>query len=197
MDDTNTKLLAELGARLSESAVRNTAGAISDKISSIKTKRDDKQAIRELENIVNSLLDDKNELVRIAQAYEQELVSQKISDEDITYITNTLVPLIERLINSIEDEDERTKNQVYIDTIKSIVSKEMITVLQLVGFNFKQAIGEPLTTLIRSMIESKTPTNDMEQRKLSTINSNLSIEISRDKEAYGRLMKLIGRSNEL
>ena len=77
MDDTNAKLLAELGTKLAESAVRNTAGAISDKISSIKSKRDDKQTIRELEGIVNSLLDDKSELVRIAQAYEQELVSQK------------------------------------------------------------------------------------------------------------------------
>lgn len=197
MDDTNAKLLAELGVRLTESAVRNTAGAISDKISSIKAKRDDKQTIRELEDIVNNLLDDKSELVRIAQAYEQELVSQKISDEDITYITDTLVPLIEKFIDSIEDEDERAKSQTYIDTIKNIVSKEMITVLQLVGFNFKQAIGEPLTILIKRMIESKTPANDAEQRRLSTLNSNLSIEISKDKEAYERLMVLIGRGNEV
>ncbi len=197
MDDTNAKLLAELGVRLTESAVRNTAGAISDKISSIKAKRDDKQTIRELEDIVNNLLDDKSELVRIAQAYEQELVSQKISDEDIAYITDTLVPLIEKFIDSIEDEDERAKSQAYIDTIKNIVSQEMITVLQLVGFNFKQAIGEPLTVLIKRMIESKTPTNDAEQRRLSTLNSNLSIEISKDKEAYERLMVLIGRGNEV
>ena len=192
MDDTNTKLLAELGAKIAESAVRNTAGAISDKISSIKAKRDDKQTIRELEDI-----DDKNELVRIAHAYEQELISQKISDEDIAYITNTLVPLIEKLIDGIEDENERAKSQAYINTIKNIVSKEMITVLQLVGFNFKQAVGEPLTTLIKRVIESKIPINDIELRRLSVLNSNLSIEISRDKEAYERLMRLIDRGDEL
>lgn len=197
MDDTNTKLLAELGAKIAESTVRNTAGAISDKISSIKAKRDDKQTIRELEDIVNNLLDDKNELVRIAHAYEQELISQKISDEDIAYITNTLVPLIEKLIDGIEDENERVKSQAYINTIKNIVSKEMITVLQLVGFNFKQAVGEPLTTLIKCVIESKIPINDIELRRLSVLNSNLSIEISRDKEAYERLMRLIDRGDEL
>ena len=197
MDDTNTKLLAELGAKIAESAVRNTAGAISDKISSIKAKRDDKQTIRELEDIVNNLLDDKNELVRIAHAYEQELISQKISDEDIAYITNTLVPLIEKLIDGIEDENERAKSQAYINTIKNLVSKEMITVLQLVGFNFKQAVGEPLTTLIKRVIESKIPINDIELRRLSVLNSNLSIEISRDKEAYERLMRLIDRGDEL
>ena len=193
MDDANAKLLAELGVKLTESAVRNTAGAISDKISSIKAKRDDKQTIRELEDIVNNLLDDKSELIRIAQAYEQELVSQKISDEDITYITDTLVPLIEKFVGGIEDEAERAKNQAYLDTIKSVVSKEMITVMQLVGFNFKQAVGEPLTLLIRRLIESKTPINDAELKRLNVINSNLSIEVAKDEAATNRLMKLLGR----
>jgi|JI10StandDraft_1071094.scaffolds.fasta_scaffold47506_3 DUF438 domain-containing protein len=193
MDDANAKLLAELGVKLTESAVRNTAGAISDKISSIKAKRDDKQTIRELEDIVNNLLDDKSELVRIAQAYEQELVSQKISDEDITYITDTLVPLIEKFVGGIEDGAERAKNQAYLDTIKSVVSKEMITVMQLVGFNFKQAVGEPLTLLIRRLIESKMPINDAELKRLNVINSNLSIEVAKDEAATNRLMKLLGR----
>ncbi len=193
MDDASAKLLAELGVKLTESAVRNTAGAISDKISSIKAKRDDKQTIRELEDIVNNLLDDKSELIRIAQAYEQELVSQKISDEDITYITDTLVPLIEKFVGGIEDEAERAKNQAYLDTIKSVVSKEMITVMQLVGFNFKQAVGEPLTLLIRRLIESKTPINDAELKRLNVINSNLSIEVAKDEAATNRLMKLLGR----
>ncbi len=193
MDEANTKLLAELGVKLTESAVRNTAGAISDKISSIKAKRDDKQTIRELEDIVNNLLDDKNELVRIAQAYEQELVSQKISDEDIEYITTTLIPLTEKFIEKTEDETERAKNQENLDIIKAVLSKETITVMQLIGFNFKQAIGEPLTSLIRRLIESKMPINDAELKRLNVINSNLSIEIAKDEAATNRLMKLLGR----
>lgn len=187
------QMLADLGVKLTESAVRNTAGAVIDKISAIKAKRDDKQTIQELEDIINNLLDDKNELVRIAQAYEQELVSQKISDSDITYITDTLVPLIEKFIDKIENEDEKAKNQEYLDIVKSVVSKEMITVMQLIGFNFKQAIGEPLTTLIGKMIQSKMPIEDAELKKLNVINSNLSIEISKDEAGYHRLMKLIGR----
>lgn len=194
MDEANTKLLAELGVKLTESAVRNTAGAISDKISSIKAKRDDKQTIRELEDIVNNLLDDKSELVRIAQAYEQELVSQKISDEDIEYITTTLIPLAETFIEKTEDEQERAKNQENLDMVKAVLSKETITVMQLIGFNFKQAIGEPLTSLIRRLIESKMPINDAELKRLNVINSNLSIEVAKDEAATNRLMKLLGRS---
>ncbi|MFH4338650.1 hypothetical protein WAJ35_25055, partial [Acinetobacter baumannii] len=44
-----------------------------------------------------------------------------------------------------------------LDMIKPLLSKEMFNILQLLGFNFKQAIGEPLTVLIRGMISSKTP----------------------------------------
>lgn len=187
------QMLADLGVKLAESTVRNTAGAVIDKVSWVKAKRDDKQTIRELEDIINNLLDDKSELVRIAQAYEQELVSQKISDDDIMYITDALVPLIEKFIEKIEDEDEKAKSQGYLDIIKSVVSKEMITVMQLIGFNFKRALGEPLTILIQRMIEVKTPINDLELKRLNVINSNLSIEVSKDAEATARLIKLLGR----
>lgn len=194
MDEENAKLLAELGVKLTESAVRNTAGTISDKISSIKAKRDDRQTVRELEDIINTLLDDKSELVRIAQTYEQELVSQKISDEDIEYITTKLIPLTETFIEKTEDEKERAKSQENLDMVKAVLSKETITVMQLIGFNFKKAIGEPLTSLIRRLIESKMPVNDAELKRLNVINSNLSIEIAKDEAATNRLMNLLGRN---
>lgn len=194
MDEANTKLLAELAVKLTESAVRNTAGMVADKITKIKAKRDEKQTIRELEGIVNDLLDDKNELIRIAKTFEQELVSQRISDDDIVYITTTLVPLAEKFVEKTGDEKERTKNQENLDMVKAVLSKETIMVMQLIGFNFKQAIGEPLTSLIRRLIESKMPINDAELKRLNVINSNLSIEIAKDEAATNRLMKLLGRS---
>ncbi|MBH1956566.1 hypothetical protein I8H84_03205 [Candidatus Saccharibacteria bacterium] len=187
------QILADLATKLTESAVRNTAGAVIDKVAAVKAKRDDKQTIRELDDIINSLLDDKGELVRIAQAYEQELVSQKISDSDIEYITNTLVPLIEQFVNNIGDETERAKSQALLSSVKSVISKEMITIMQLVGFNFKQAIGQPLTVLVRKTIESNMPTDDAELKRLNMVNSNLSIELSKDEESFQRFMRLTGR----
>ena len=187
------QILVDLATKLTESAVRNTAGAVIDKVTAVKAKRDDKQTIRELDDIINSLLDDKGELVRIAQAYEQELVSQKISDSDIEYITNTLVPLIEQFVNNIGDETERAKSQALLSSIKSVISKEMITIMQLVGFNFKQAIGQPLTVLVRKTIESNMPTDDAELKRLNMVNSNLSIELSKDEESFQRFMRLTGR----
>lgn len=191
--NSENQILADLATKLTESAVRNTAGAVIDKVTAVKAKRDDKQTVRELDDIINSLLDDKGELVRIAQAYEQELVSQKISDSDIEYITNTLVPLIEQFVNNIGDETERAKSQALLSSVKSVISKEMITIMQLVGFNFKQAIGQPLTVLVRKTIESNMPTDDAELKRLNMVNSNLSIELSKDEESFQRFMRLTGR----
>ena len=58
---------------------------------------------------------------------------------------------------------EELNNAVKI--LSPLVSKETLTILQLLGFNFKKAIGEPLTSLIREMILTKLPL-DTELQKL-------------------------------
>lgn len=60
---------------------------------------------------------------------------------------------------SMSDTDNKDKIQEQIGAIKSICSKKTINILQILGFNFKKAIGEPLTNLFASLIESKAPNN--------------------------------------
>ena len=71
------QIVTQLGANLIEAAARNGASAINTKIKAAKAKKDAKQTISELEEIIYDLLSDKAEIQGIAQAYEQELVSQK------------------------------------------------------------------------------------------------------------------------
>jgi hypothetical protein len=89
--------LQTLGTQLGEVVVRNTAFAIADKIRAVKARRQDQETIAELEGMVNDLVADKSELVRIANAYEDELVAQRLAKEDIEYISNNLVPLLSQL----------------------------------------------------------------------------------------------------
>ena len=42
-----------------------------------------------------------------------------------------------------------------LEQIKSLLSVETLTIMQLLGFNYKRAIGEPLTLLLQKTIESK------------------------------------------
>ncbi len=86
----NNQIVAQLAANLVEAATRNTASIITNKIAAIKAKKNDKEAIGELEEIISELLSDKAEIQRIAQSYEQELVSQRITEKDIKYITDNL-----------------------------------------------------------------------------------------------------------
>ena len=143
------QIITQFGANLIEAAARNGASIISDKIKTAKTKKDCKETISELEEIIYDLLNDKAEIQRIAQAYEQELVAQKITEEDIEYITNNLIPILSSLLPK--------ENQKQLEQLKSLLSVETLTIMQLIGFNYKQAIGEPLTLLLRKTIESKMP----------------------------------------
>ncbi|NLM03788.1 MAG: hypothetical protein GX214_02075, partial [Clostridiales bacterium] len=51
-----------LGAKLTEIAIRNTTETIINKVSAVKAKKDDKETINVLEEIINDLIKDKNDL---------------------------------------------------------------------------------------------------------------------------------------
>src|SRR5690348_14228256 len=102
IDPHTAQDIADLGARLSEATVRNTAGAIRDKIKALKTKREQKEIIQELEEIISDLIDDKNELKQIAEAYKENFVAQQISQEEIEYITDNIIPVLKDLIEQTE-----------------------------------------------------------------------------------------------
>lgn len=147
--------IVELAAKLTEIAVRNAASIIADKIRVAKARTKASDTIAELEEIVSSLINDKNEVVQIAQAFQQELVAQRISESDIAYVTSNLIPVIEKLAEASDESDGST--QEMIEVLTPLLSEQTFTVLQLLGFNFKQAVGEPLTALIRELIIVNAP----------------------------------------
>lgn len=141
--------LTALGLQLANTAVRNSASTVAARISSARTRKRDQETIAELEDIVNELVADKAELIRIAQAYEEEFVTQRLSPENVEYIIRSIVPVLEGLMAESGDE---AAVQKMMELVKPILSVETLTVLQLVGFNFKRAIGEPLTEVLHQKI---------------------------------------------
>jgi len=83
-----------LGAKLTEIAIRNTTETIINKVSAVKAKKDDKETINVLEEIINDLIKDKNDLVQVSRAYEEEFIMRKISEDDLVYITENLIPVL-------------------------------------------------------------------------------------------------------
>ncbi|MCM0582143.1 hypothetical protein H9L19_06380 [Weissella diestrammenae] len=176
MDPETNKIVAQLA----DITIRNTATIIHDKITASKAKKNDKETIAELTDIISELLSDKQELQRISGYFENELIAQKISDEDLTFIAETVVPTIEKLL---VDSDDMMDN---LNKIKPLLSRSTFNVLQMIGFNFKKGIGEPLTNLLSDAISGiKEKQND----ELSTVIANRDIEyfkLLQDKDAFDR-----------
>ena len=188
--------LQTLATQLADTAIRNTAGSIADRITAAKARKKDQETIAELEEIVYGLLSDKSELVQIAQAFEQELVAQRISDSDIRYISTNFVPLLQRFMESAaaSDDQSATIPQEVIDLIQPLLSVETVTVLQLIGFNFRKAIGEPLTEFVRKLILSKAqvdPAQVIELQRLSLARDAALFEAAQNPEAQERLDNML------
>jgi hypothetical protein len=182
--------LQTLAAQLADTAIRNTAGSIADRITAAKARKKDQETIVELEEIVYGLLSDKSELVQIAQAYEQELVAQRISKADIEYISTNFVPLLQRLIRSTaaSNDQDGAVAQEMIDIIQPLISVETVTVLQLIGFNFRKAIGEPLTEFVSKLILSKAQVDPALPLEIQ----RAYLDIAQNPEAHARLANMLG-----
>ncbi len=188
--------ITDLGVRLGETTVRNTAGVIFARIRTAKAKKNEKETINELDEIINDLIADKNELVQIAETYKQEFVAQRISSKDIEYITNSVIPVLKKLVEQISDNGTSTESanmEKALEVLMPLLSVETLTVLQLLGFNFREAIGEPLTLLLQKFITSKIPVypqNNFENNKILMAFNIELLKVAQDKDATERWERL-------
>lgn len=185
-------IIGELTTQAATIMMQNTASIIAAKVQSIKAKKNDKEAVSELTEIINDLVEDNAQLQSLAQAYRQELVAQQITAEDIEYITDTLIPILEQMMRL----GEKPVPQSTFDVMRQLLSKETLNVLQLLGFNFKQAVGVPLTRLLADYISSQSPMGRQQDMQRDMLALQLKmIELAQDHEAYERYLSLI-RSEE-
>ena len=180
-----------LGTELATIAGKRSVETIFDKIRTLKQKGDKDEIIRNLEEIINDLISDKNQLIQISQAYEENLITQKITQEEIDYIVNSIIPVLEEILKQ-SNQGESEKIQSGLDILKPILSKDIFNIMQILGFNFKQAIGEPLTELVASLIRSKIVATDksLEFQMLAEHRAVECLKICQDEDAYDRFMRM-------
>lgn len=188
-------ILMKQGASLATQVIKNSAQGIHTRIATAKSSRTKDEAISELQEIITELIDERNQLVQITQAFEEKMSMGKMSDEDIEYITEKIVPLLEDLME-LNDNGNASKNRETLELFKPILSKDTFNILQLFGFNFKKALGEPLTDLANKAIKYKTPISNESNVEYNILTRKVELElleISKDEEVYDRYMKLSGR----
>lgn len=120
--------IVELGAQLGILAAKNTASTIYNKISVLKHRREDGKTITEYEEII----------------YE----NINISDEDMEYLHNTLKIVLE----STSPDGKTDEN---LSVALAFLNKDTLKTMQLIGFNYKEGIGRPLTELCEEWIKLK------------------------------------------
>lgn len=176
--DESMQPLVEMGISLTELAVKGTASAVNKKVRAIKDVKDAERLRTTYDALINEVLQEREEAVRIAQAYKSELERIIISDEDIEHLHNTVSNVLEIFkamqLTGVNPADEmalaRVQQQIEtMEQIKNLISVDTLKTMQLLGFNYKAAIGEPLTQIcskaILSLVEKKTTATSNSGRK--------------------------------
>lgn len=145
------KIFAELGVRLTEMAVKGTASIVQKKIKASKDEQNIIALRQNYEEIINELISEREEAILIAQAYKNELEKVVISDDDIEHLHYTVKNFVSLL--SLFGKPNMIDHQTLL-TLQSLISVNTLKAMQLLGFNYKAAIGEPLTQLCAQKITS-------------------------------------------
>lgn len=157
LDPTLGASLVNLAASLTSLVLKGTATAVYSKIESIKNEKNIDKIRNAYDEIVNQLLSEREEALRIAQIYKQELEKVVISDEDIDYLQHTITKILDILkamqpIDNGKGDITNAYNIAAVEGMKNLISKDVLKTMQLLGFNYKAAIGEPLTELCANKI---------------------------------------------
>ena len=153
MDET----IVALNTAFAKSITEITVEKVTNKITQIKSNHDLKKQVTDYEQLVNDLLDNKNKLELTARNYKERLEQVTISDSDIESLHNTVstvIKLVRPLSQSENENDEKS-----IDIVLDLLNSDTLKTLQLLGYNYKKAIGEPLTQITTNFLKNKLDIN--------------------------------------
>ena len=141
--------LITLGLSLSEVIAKNSISLVGNRMALAREKKDLESQSLAYTEIINDLLKDKNDLSLIAREYKEAYEQITISDDDIEYLHRTLSKVIE-VLNSMGATDPETNKSM--DDLIQLLNKDTLKTMQLIGFNYKEAIGKPLTDVCSEAI---------------------------------------------
>lgn len=156
MEPEVTVALVNAGVELAAYAAKSTAATIRTKIQKIKIEQDNDKIRNEYDVIISELLEEREDIIRIAQIYRNELEKVQISDEDIESLHRTIEKALD-IISSFTNNEESENSENPIESLKplkDLISVDVLKTMQLLGFNYKDAIGLPLTKLCANAIEN-------------------------------------------
>lgn len=163
MDDQFAAAIANTGTQLAVLAAKGTAATVSNKFQAIRNKKNLDEVCNSYEEIINELVAERAQAISIANAYESELKRYEITDDDIEHLQQTIGNALDILNSFSPDSDVAALEQ-----FKSLVSVNTLKAMQLLGFDYKKAIGDPLTEVCADAIRAKLGQSKTIQSKTSS-----------------------------
>lgn len=184
--------LIALGNALKGIVNSGVADQVTSLISSVKEGKDDKKTISAYEDAFNKLIHENQELKSIALRYKDEYDQIYLNEKDIEYLQKTANRLLnmfmpevddtskkklkERLLTQGYDEKQATdfikqwaqeqeKQREDFEQLVDFIQVDTLRTMQLLGFNYKKAIGEPLTELAAKAIANSFRENNQIEPK--------------------------------
>ncbi|WP_307979763.1 hypothetical protein [uncultured Senegalimassilia sp.] len=132
--------IASAGVQLAVLASKNVASSVANRFQAIRAKKSIEEACNSYEEIINDLISERSRIIAIAQAYEAELKRYTLGDEDIEYLQSTASAALDVMATFSPNTDLKS-----LESLKSLISVDTLKAMQLLGFDYKRAIGDPLT----------------------------------------------------
>ena len=116
MEPYITEALVKAGIELGTLTFKGTTTLVNSKIQSLKEERNADKLRNTYDEIVNELLSEREQAIRIAQAYKEEYEKVHIDDKDIEYLHNALERVISLLssFTNVEDGKEDSMKQLQV-----------------------------------------------------------------------------------
>lgn len=159
-----TTFLSDTGFALANLIVKGTVSSVSTKITTMKNEHDINTVRNRYNEMINELISEREEAIRIAQIYKNEIDRIEMSDDNIENLQNT----VSRILDILKKMDPNAQVDTFAQ-FKELINADTLKTMQLLGFNYKAAIGEPLTELCANSISSlgKSKMNQMKNKPKS------------------------------
>lgn len=141
--------LINLSSKIIEVRKQTSYAWLEGKRSKVQMAKSTDEVKQVYEEVVAQFAQANAEFEMIAREYKDMYEQVSINDEDIEFLYKTLSDLIDFFAKEDPQQAESLKS------IVRLINKDMLKTMQLLGFNYREAIGVPLTNACAEFITKK------------------------------------------
>lgn len=147
-----------LAAKLAETRGKTTYAWLNGAREKAKRAESQKDAQQAYEEIISELTQANSEYENIARGYKELYEQVVISEKDMEFLHDTIEKALFIMFSPSNDDTpekikEKRQSAASAEALLDLIDTDTLRTMQLLGFNYKEAIGKPLTEACAKHIE--------------------------------------------